>query len=56
LEFLWEFDLEVKQVKGKENNALNRKFHVASMSIFKSGLREIVTGTLDKDENYLQVK
>ena len=29
---------------------------MASMSTCKSYLREMVIGTLDKDENYLQVK
>ena len=36
MEFLCEFDFEIKDVKGKENNfadALRRKFHVASLSI-----------------------
>ena len=41
LEFLCEFDFEIKYIKGKENkvaDALNRKvqeMHVASLSIFQ---------------------
>ena len=36
LEFLCEFDFEIKNVKGKENkiaNVLSRKLHVAYLSI-----------------------
>ena len=45
LEFLCEFDFEIKHINGKENkvaDALNRKMqemHVASLSIFQSDLR-----------------
>ena len=45
LEFLCEFDFEIKHIKGKENkvaDALSRKvqeMHVASRSIFQSDLR-----------------
>ena len=45
LEFLCEFDFEIKHIKGKENkvaDALSRKvheMHVASLSIFHTDLR-----------------
>ena len=45
LEVLCEFDFEIKHIKGKEKkvaDALNRKvheMHLASLSIFQSGLR-----------------
>ena len=45
MEFLFEFDFDIKHIKGKENkvvDALNRKvqeMHVASLSIFQSYLR-----------------
>ena len=45
LEFLCEFDFEIKHIKGKENkvvDALSRKvqeMHLASLSIFQSYLR-----------------
>ena len=48
LEFLCEFDLEIKHIKGKENkvvDALNRKvheMHVASLSTFQPDLRHQV--------------
>ena len=62
LEFLCEFDLEIKHIKGKENkvaNALNRKvqkMHVASLSIFQSDLRQHIFNHVDEDELYVQVK
>ena len=46
LEFLCEFDFEIKHIKGKENkvaDAISRKvqeMHVASLSIFQSDLRQ----------------
>ena len=46
LEFLCEFDFEIKHIKGKENkvdDALSRKvheMHVASLSIFQSDMRD----------------
>ena len=46
LEFLCEFDFEIKHIKGKENkvaDALSRKvheMHVASLSICQSDLRQ----------------
>ena len=46
MEFLCEFDFQIKHIKGKENkvvDVLNRKvqeMHVASLSIFQSDLRQ----------------
>jgi hypothetical protein len=59
MEFLCEFDFEIKHVKGKESKvtyALSKKFHVAAMSVCKSNFREKVLEALDSDEFYLQVK
>ena len=58
LEFLCEFDFEIKHIKGKENkvaNALNRKvqeMHLASLSILQSDLRQQVINHVDGDELY----
>lgn len=57
LEFLCEFDFDIKHVKGKENkvvDALNRKFHVDSISIRQIDLRERVLEVVASDEFYLQ--
>ena len=59
LEFICEFDFEIKCVKGKENkvvNTLSRNFHVVALSICKSYLRTRVFEAQNSDEIYLQVK
>ena len=62
LEFLCEFDFEIKHIKGKENkvvDALSRKvqeMHVASRSIFQSDLRQQIVSHAAGDELYEQVK
>ena len=62
LEFLCEFDFEIKHIKGKENkvaDALNRKvqeMHVASLSIFQSDLRQQIVSHFAGDKLYEQVK
>ena len=62
LEFLCEFDFEIKHIKGKENkvvDALSRKvqeMHVASLSICQSDLRQQVVNHVVGDELYEKVK
>ena len=62
LEFLCEFDFEIKHIKGKENkvaDALSRKvqeMHVASLSISQSELRKQIVNHVAGDELYEQVK
>ena len=59
MEFLCEFDFEIKHVKDKETkvvDALSEKSQVASMSMCKFDLRERVIDTLEKHEHYIQVK
>ena len=62
LEFLCEFDFEIKHIKGKENkvaDALSRKVHemlLASISIFQSYLRQQIDNHATEDELYVQVK
>ena len=61
LEFLCEFDFEIKHIKGKENkvvDALSRKvqeMHVSSLSIFQSDLRQQIVSHAVGDELYEQV-
>ena len=58
LEFLCEFDFEIKHIKGKENkvaDALSRKvqeMHVASLSIFHIDLRQQIVNHTTGDELY----
>ena len=60
LEFLCEFDFEIKHIKGKENkvvDALSKKvqeMHVASLSIFQSDLRHQIVNHTAEDEMYVQ--
>ena len=62
LEFLCEFDFEIKNINGKENkvdDALNRKvqgMHVASISVFQLDLRHPIAIHVAEDELYVQVK
>ena len=62
LNFLCEFDFEIKHIKGKENkvaDALSRKvqeMHVASLSICQLDLRKQIVSHAAGDELYEQVK
>ena len=62
LEFLCEFDFEIKYIQRKENKvvvALSRKVqetHLASLSIFQSYLRQQTVSHAAGDELYEQVK
>ena len=62
LDFLCEFEFEIKNIKGKQNkvaDALSRKMqemHVASLSIFQSDLRQQIVNHVVGDELYEQVK
>ena len=62
LEFLCEFDFQIKHIKGKENkvaDALSRKvqdMHVASLSIFQSDLRQNIFNCTIGDELCEMVK
>ena len=56
--FLCEFDFEIKHIKGKENKvvyALNRKVHVASLSIFQPDLWQLIISHTTEDEMYEQI-
>ena len=59
MEFLCEFDFEIKCIKGKKNrvvDALNRKVHemyVASLSIFQPYLRQQIVNHTAEDEMYV---
>ena len=62
MEFLCEFDFEMKHIKGKENtvaDALSRKMqemHVASLSIYQPDLRQQIVNHTAGDELYELVK
>ena len=62
LEFLCEFDFEIKHIKWKENkllDALSKKvheMHLESLSIFQSDLRQHIINHDVEDEMYVQIK
>ena len=62
LDFLCEFDFEIKHIKGKENkvvDALMRKvheMHLASLSICQLDLKQQIVNHAAEDELYAQVK
>ena len=62
MEFLCEFDFEIKHINGKENkviDALNRKVHlmyVASINTCQSNLRQHIVNHLTENELYVQIK
>jgi hypothetical protein len=59
LEFLFEFDFKIKNIKGKEKKvvgALSKKIHVATFNIYKSDLKKRVIDSLTKNKYHIQVK
>lgn len=59
MEFLCEFDFEIKHVKEKEGkvaDALSIKFYVATVSVWKRDLTTSILEALANNEFYLQVR
>jgi hypothetical protein len=62
LEFMSEYDFDIKHIKGKENmviDALNRRvyaMYVTTITMCKSDLKNKILESLISDEYYLQVK
>jgi hypothetical protein len=62
LEFLSEYDFDIKHIKGKENkvvDALNRRVHImhaTTISMHQSYLKSIILNVVVTDQHYLQVK
>jgi hypothetical protein len=62
LEFLSEYDFDIKHIKGKENkvvDALNRRVHLmhaTTVSMHQSDLKRIILDVVVTDQHYLQVK
>jgi hypothetical protein len=62
LEFLSEYDFEIKHIKGKENqvvDALSRRaheVHIAAISMYKTDLKDQIIATTNSDQHYLKIK
>ncbi len=62
LELIFEFDFDINHVKGKENrvvDALSRRIHsthVATITTYKSDLKDQIMEVLESDEYYLKIK
>ena len=60
--FLYEFDFEIKHIKGKENkvvDALSRKvheMHVESLSTCQPDMRQHIINHVSENEVYVQIK
>jgi hypothetical protein len=62
LEFLSEYEFDIKHIKGKENkvvDALNRRIHLmhaTTISMHQSDLKNKILDVVVTDQHYLQVK
>jgi hypothetical protein len=62
LEFLSEYDFEIKHIKGKENqvvDALSRRaheVHIATISMYMTDLKDKIIATTNSDQQYLKIK
>ena len=59
MEFLSEFNFEIKHVKGKENmlaNVLSRRMHLLIVILCKSDLKGRILKDSSKDEVFLQIE
>jgi hypothetical protein len=62
LEFLNEYDFDIKHIKGKENKAVDtlsrrvHEMHATSISIYSSDLKSRILEVVASNQHYLQVK
>jgi hypothetical protein len=62
LEFLSEYDFEIKHIKGKENqvfDALSRRdheVHIANIIMYETYLKDKIIATTNSYQNYLKIK
>jgi Mg2+ and Co2+ transporter CorA len=62
LEFLSEYDFEIKHIKGKENqvvDALNRRaheVHISAINMYMTYLKDKILEATNSDQHYLQIK
>jgi hypothetical protein len=62
LEFLSEYDFEIKHIKDKENqvvDALNRrahKMHIEAIIMYRTNLKDKIIVATNSDQQYLKIK
>jgi hypothetical protein len=62
MEFLSEYDFELKHIKGKENkviDALNRRsheVHIAAINMHRKNMKDKIVVTTNSDQHYLKIK
>jgi hypothetical protein len=62
LEFLSEYDFDIKHIKGKENKFVNaitmrvHPMHATTVSMYQSNLKSRILDVVVTDQHYLQVK
>jgi hypothetical protein len=62
MEFLSEYDFEIKHIKGKENqlvDALSRReheVHVVSINMYRNNLKDQIIIAANSDQHYLKIK
>jgi hypothetical protein len=62
LEFLSEYEFEIKHIKGKENklvDALSRRaheVHISSINVYMTDLKDKIIATTNSDQHYVKIK
>jgi len=62
LEFLSEYEFEIKYIKGKENQvveALRRRdheVHIAAISMYRTDMKDRIVAVANSDQQYLKIK
>jgi hypothetical protein len=62
MEFLGEYDFEIKHIKGKENQVVDELFrnaheiHIASIIVYMTNLKDKIIAATNSDQQYLKIK
>jgi hypothetical protein len=62
MEFLSEYDFEIKHIKGKENQVVDtlsrraHEVHIAAISMYGTDLKDKIVAAANSNQNYLKIK